>query len=235
MIQEFDENKNLVFEWRSYDHVTLLETNQNLHLNVVDVTHTNSLEQDSDGNIIASHRHLSQVMKIDRSTGAVIWRLGGQMNEFTFTNDSEQFSYQHDARILSNGDLTLWDNGNGHLVHHSSAKEYQLDFMNRTARLVWSYSPIDPATGNAAYYSAMGSVQRLPNGNTFINCGLDYSATQPNLLEVTPAGQIVWELLLNNDASLICYRSHHRNWNPCAPVNPQDHQGEKNYSYFCKS
>ncbi|HYV95101.1 MAG TPA: aryl-sulfate sulfotransferase [Chitinophagales bacterium] len=219
VIQEFDENKNLVFEWRSFDHVGVTETNQNLHLNQIDVAHTNSIELDADGNIIVSHRDLNQVMKIDHSTGAFIWRLGGQMNQFTFVNDAEQFNYQHDARILSNGHLTLWDNGNGHTVHHSSAKEYQLDVVNHIATLVWSYAPVNTANGNAAYYSAMGNVQRLSNGNTFINCGYDFSTTQPNMIEVTPEGQIVWELLLNNDSYLVSYRAHHRDWNPCAPVN----------------
>ena len=50
---------------------------------------------------------------------------------------------------------------------------------------------------------------------------MDYSASQPNLLEVTPEGVIVWELDLNSSANLVCYRSHHRDWNPCTQVDPQ--------------
>ena len=220
VVQEFDENKNLVFEWRSFDHVSVTETNQSLTNAVIDATHTNSIELDTDGNIIVSHRDLNQIVKINHSTGAFMWRLGGQLNEFTFPNDAEQFNFQHDGRLLDNGHLTLWDNGNWHSPHHSTAKEYQLDYVNHTATLVWSYTPLNPSTGNAVFFPAMGNVQRLSTGNTFINCGLDFSSSQPNLIEVTPAGQIVWELILNNDSYLICYRAHHHDWDPCAPVNP---------------
>ena len=64
-------------------------------------------------------RHLSSIIKIDRATGNVGWVLGGKENQFTFVNENEAnspnyFSYQHDARILPNGDLTLFDNGNQH-------------------------------------------------------------------------------------------------------------------------
>jgi hypothetical protein len=130
--------------------------------------HTNAIEIDNDGNILASHRHLDQITKIDRSTGEFIWRLGGVKNEFTFLNGSPTFSYQHDIRRIANSNITLFDNGNWNPVAYSTAKEYHLDEVNKTAELTWSYShPAD--WGGYIFYFAMGSVQRLPNGNTFIN------------------------------------------------------------------
>jgi hypothetical protein len=218
LIQEFDEKKNLVFEWRSLDHVAITETNQPLYYDWLDYIHTNSIEIDSDGHIIASHRHLDQVTKIDRNTGEFIWRLGGQLNEFTFINDEEQFNYQHDARRLANGNLTIWDNGNKHPVPHSSAKEYLLDEVNKTATLVWSFTPYDSVSGKPVYFLGMGNVQRLENGNTFINGGWDSGQPQSNMWEVTPEGKVVWELKLNDDAQLVTYRAHKRSWKPCAPA-----------------
>lgn len=217
VIQEFDQSKNVIFEWRGWDHISPLESNQNLAFAFIDVMHTNSVEIDMDGNIIASNRHLSQVNKIDRNTGDFIWRLGGTMNEFTFVNDPEQFSFEHDARILSNGNLTVWDNGNGHLPTHSTAKEYEIDDVNKTATLVWSYNPQTYSNTNAYFY-AMGSVRRLDNGNTLIYGGWDNSSNQSNMWEVTPDKEVVWELALNNAKSLVGYRAEKHTWRPCATV-----------------
>jgi len=65
----------------------------------------------------------------------------------------------------------------------------------------------------------MGSVQRLSNGNTLINGGYDNSSNQSNMWEVTPAGEVVWELALDNEKNLASYRALKYSWTPCAPVN----------------
>jgi hypothetical protein len=216
VIQEFDENKTLVFEWRSFDHVDILEAwHENLAASYIDFMHTNALEIDNDGHILASHRHLDQITKIDRNTGEFIWRLGGMMNEFTFIDDPEKFSYQHDIRRIANGNITLFDNGNYNPSGYSSAKEYELDEVNKTATLVWSYSR---ANNNGGYllYFAMGSVQRLSNGNSFINWGWRGNAENPSITEVTPDGEIVWELYLTSNKNMVAYRSHKYDYTACA-------------------
>ena len=53
-------------------------------------------------------------MKIDKSSGKVIWNLGGKKNEFEFINDEMKFSHQHSIRKLENGNIILFDNGNLH-------------------------------------------------------------------------------------------------------------------------
>ncbi|MEO6167594.1 MAG: aryl-sulfate sulfotransferase, partial [Chitinophagales bacterium] len=182
---------------------------------ILDYVHTNSIELDADGNIITSNRNIDQVNKIDISTGAFIWRLGGVKNEFTFLNDPEQFSCQHDCRRLPNGNITLYDNGNYHAPPHSAAKEYQLDVVQKTATLVWSYT--HPKVENIIpYYSAMGNVQRLANGNTFINWGKRSQTNLPSMTEVDCAGTIVWEMKLAANKQYISYRAHKYDWNPCA-------------------
>jgi hypothetical protein len=218
IIQEFDQSKNVIFEWRAWDHITFTESNQSLTLSYIDLVHTNSIALDVDGNIIESNRHLDQVNKIDINTGEFIWRLGGVMNQFTFINDDEHFRYEHDARRLANGNLTVWDNGNTHVPSHSMAKEYQLDEVNMTATLVWSFQPKTYSNTNAYYY-AMGSVQRLSNGNTLVSGGWDNSSDQSNMWEVTPDGQVIWELALDNSKNLVGYRALKYNWTPCAPAN----------------
>lgn len=217
LIQEFDASKNVIFEWRGFDHIVPTESNQNLGSSYIDVIHTNSIDLDADGNIVFSNRHLDQVNKIDRNTGEFIWRLGGVNNQFTFIGDDEAFRYQHCARVLADGHIMLWDNGNTHSPQHSSAKEYQLDLNNMTATLVWSFQPKTYSNTNAYFY-AMGGAQRLSNGNTLVAGGWDNSSNQSNIWEVTPTGEVVWEMAFDNAKSLVGYRAHKYTWNPCAPV-----------------
>jgi hypothetical protein len=216
-IQELDADKNVIFEWRAFDHIGILEgQHQNFANNIIDYVHGNSIEQDADGNIVISCRHLDQINKIDINTGAFIWRLGGAMNQFTFLNDPEPFNYQHDCRVLPNGHITLFDNGNYHTVPCSYAREYALDLTNMTATLVWVYK--HPMVAGAELTSAaLGSVQRLDNGNTFIDWGsIPPNTTFPNLTEVTSDGEIVWEMRLDNTYNDVIYRAHKYKWDPCA-------------------
>ncbi|MBA3647883.1 MAG: aryl-sulfate sulfotransferase [Chitinophagales bacterium] len=223
VIQEFDDSDNLIFEWRSFDHVDLFEAvHQNFALASIDYIHTNSIEEDStDGNIIISNRHFDQVDKIDVNTGEFIWRLGGVENEFTFLNDTAKFNYQHDARRLANGHISMFDNGNYHFPPQSFGKEYALNFSEKTAKLVWSYAhPLINGT-IPVQGRAMGSVQRFSDGGTFIDWGLISDPTNdPSFTEVDSANQIVWEgkIVPSNNVS---YRAHRFIWTPCARPSDQ--------------
>jgi len=81
-------------------------------------------------------KNLDEITKVDHNTGNIIWRLGGKNNQFTFANDNLGFSRQHDIRRFSNGDISLFDNGEYHPVQVSSAVEYKLDEVNKSANLV---------------------------------------------------------------------------------------------------
>lgn len=78
IIQELDQSKNVVFQWRSWDHFRITDaTHEDLTAALVDYVHANALEVDNDGNILLSSRHLDEITKIDRQTGNIIWRLDG--------------------------------------------------------------------------------------------------------------------------------------------------------------
>ena len=204
IIQELDIHKNVVFQWRTWDHLQISDVaNYDLtdpNNTVVDYAHLNSIEPDTDGNIIASFRAMDNIVKIRRdSQGAIIWRWGGKnraINNFTFIGDTLPFSSQHDVRRIANGHITMWDNGNYrktiwgdgsyHDTSYSRAIEYNLDENLHTATAVWQY-------GNVPYSFAAGNVQRLPNGNTFIGLG---AQNLPNAVEVTPEGKKVFQLSL---------------------------------------
>ena len=203
VIQEVDVDNKVVFQWRSFDHVPITDTYKPLGKNM-DYIHVNSIWFDElDGNIIASCRETSEVIKINRTTGDFVWRMGGKHNEFTFINgipgntDPPMFKEQHSARRLANGNLTVFDNGGAPNVPgmeqlFSRATEYVIDEVHKTATLVWQFrhNP-DIITSNG------GSVKRLPGGHTIIQWGPDNTAS-PKLAmtEVDAAGNLVRDMAL---------------------------------------
>ncbi len=199
VIQELDKNKNVIFQWRTFDHFNITDAiGQNLDSTVIDPVHANAIEIDPDGNILLSSRHLSEITKIDVETGDIIWRLGGNNNQFNFVNDPIGFSYQHDIRRLPDGDITLMDNGNMHNPPFSRAVEYKLDEVNLTATLVWQFRH-----NPDVFDSFMGNVQRLENGNTLIGWG---GAPTPTVTEVRPDGSVALEMSFPED-SVLSYRA----------------------------
>ena len=192
VVQELDQNGSLIFNWNSRDYFKITDATSDIDLtaHTIDYVHGNALDLDLDGNIIISSRHLDEITKIDRKTGNVIWRLGGKNNQFTFVNDSIGFSHQHCCRILPNGNLTLFDNGNLHSNQVSRACEYKLDQVNKTATLVWQYH-----NSPEIYTFAMGSVERLPGGNTFIGWGATNNSNTA-ITEVDTLGNRVLEMTL---------------------------------------
>jgi hypothetical protein len=197
IIQEIDENKNVVFQWRSWDHFEITDaTKESMLASQIDYVHGNAIELDYDGNLMISSRHMDEITKINRSTGKIIWRLGGKKNQFTFINDPDKFSYQHDIRRISNGNVTLFDNGNYHTPNYSRVIEYSLDEVNKTATLVWQYRNTPEIYG-----FSMGSAQRLSNGNTLVGWG----STNPTLTEVRPDGSKA--LVITFNTGVFSYRA----------------------------
>ncbi len=204
-IQEIDKNKNLVFEWNTWDNFEITDTYSDLKQGTIDVSHGNSLEIDFDGNFLVSFRNTQEVTKIDRVTGEIIWRLGGKKNQFTFINDTLGFSWQHAARRLPNGNIMLFDNGfrrEPAIMAFSRALEYKVDEINKTATLVWEYRNVPDV-----YSIGLGYSQRLQNGNTFIAWG----AATPAITEVTQGKEEVFELSFVENYST--YRAYRFPWN----------------------
>jgi hypothetical protein len=194
IVQELDRNKHVVFQWRSWDHfeiTDLVSPYVSLTDSIIDYVHGNSVEMDSDGNLLISSRHMNEITKISRRTGGIIWRLGlhARNNEFTFVNDPRGFSHQHDARRLPNGNITLYDNGNVMEPEYSRALEYQLDEANKIATFEWEqrHSP-------DVYGPFMGNVQRRPDGGTMIAWG-GYTIN-PKLTDLSADGTTTFEIWL---------------------------------------
>ena len=216
MIQELDINKNVVWEWRSWDHIPITDTDNLLTLNNVRLNHFNTLDVTPQGTYLMGNRVNAEAINIDRKTGDILWRFGGRDNQFTFiaendTNSPNYFS-AHDVRMLPNGNITLFDNGNNHNTWFSRAVEYQINYDTKTATKIWEYRHAPDILSRN-----QGSTQKLSNGNFLISWGGNQQdSTSSDITEVKSDGTVTFDLTLpKNSAS---YRAIKYNWNIFKPT-----------------
>lgn len=151
-------------------------------------THTNSLvRHPTDDSYLIMPRYWDSLLKIGADGSGLQWELGGGGDEFDLPFRAQMshphFSHAYDNRVL------VFDNGTSHDALDrdvSRVVEYELDEESRTAEVVWWYE--DPRGWVTGF---LGDAKRLPGGNTLIV----WSSTGL-ITEVTPDGDIVWELKL---------------------------------------
>lgn len=179
----------LMWTWHSVNHIGIDEsyaTPPNNGQQVFDYAHLNSIEVDRDGGLLVSARNTSAIYKIDRTSGDIIWRLGGRRSDFTM-GDGAAFSWQHDARRQADGTLSLFDDSAK--PGRSRALVLELDEAARTARRVRDF--VHP---KGLLATSQGNAQVLPNGDMFVGWGSqlffsEFAADGSLLLDATfPAG-----------------------------------------------
>ena len=178
IIQEVD-NGQVIFKWNGADHPefygeSVENNNFSDSVNTIDYMHMNSLCIDpNDNNIICSFRNLNEIIKINRTSGAIMWRLGGKHSDFPLTAGQE-FLRQHYARFTDNGKTLIFvDNGDATLRPFSRILEFQLDESDKTVSSFNAYVVPD----NFIQYA--GSVKKA-NGYYFIGGGSANYALQVN-------------------------------------------------------
>jgi len=202
VIQEFDENKTLVWEWKGHDHYSFSDVDPVwlFSPSKVDWTHANAVEQDGDGNILISLRHFDEITKIDHASGNILWRFGGKQNQFTFLNDPTRFTGQHDVRRTASGNLSFFDNGQYTNPAVCRAVEYSLDENAKTSQLTWEY-----IYDSNMYSVACGNHYYIDNGNHLVDFGFVNSAGLPWMVVVRPDKSEVMEI--HYPAGYISYRA----------------------------
>ena len=146
--------------------------------------HANSLQVTPMGVLLLSVRYLDTVIAISPQLDRIAWRIGRFKSDFTFPNPSDRFYHEHYVRMLENGNLLLFDNGNGRPAAegglYTRALELALDWKSMTAAKVWEYRHQVGASGGAPVYKysdRVGAAQRLQNGNTIVWFGADINPT----------------------------------------------------------
>jgi hypothetical protein len=212
-----DENFQVAWVWDSFDHLDvnrgpiLGETVQPgvldpdaavPNLPAVDWLHANSVDwSPADGNLTLSLRNQDWVLKIDYENGAgdghVIWRLG-QGGDFAVnsTEPSPWFSAQHDAHYIDDSTMIVFDDGDTRRSSDPTADSrgqvWKIDEETMTATLVFNAD-----LGN--YSDALGSAQRLSNGNYSFDSGRQGLAPHQigQAIEVRPDGSKAYVLQVN--------------------------------------
>ena len=133
----------------------------------------NSVEELPEGDILASYRPTSTVIRISRKTGKIVWKLG-----------PPTVAGQHAPTLLENGNILIFDNG-PHRLDDSVPYSRAIEVDPATNAIVWKYQ--DKPAWNF-FSPRMGCAQRLPNGNTLIT-----ESSFGRFFEVTKEGEIVWE------------------------------------------
>jgi arylsulfotransferase ASST len=174
-LQQVTRNGQLVWSWNTFDHISLAETGRWWNEPATgsepyDIVHWNSIHPSGDA-VIASFRHLDAVYKIDKGTGEVVWKLGGTTTPESLTVLGDPRTYtlgaQHDARLLSDGTLTVFDN-RSYLTPSQPprAVRFRIDEQTGTATLLQSITDPDvPAS------FCCGSARRLGNGDWLVDWG----------------------------------------------------------------
>jgi hypothetical protein len=207
VIQQVDIHTGLVmWEWHSLDHVAITESYSKPPLptapnGIYDYFHINSLEIGPHGDLLASARNTWALYDINSHTGGLLWRLGGKKSSFTL-GPNVQFAYQHDARWLPNGEISLFDDEAGPPVKPPSRGEIvKLDLKAKTATLVQQFIR---SSGPLTTFS-QGNTQSLPGGGWMVGWG-----GLPNVTEFNGQGQIVYDAQL--PAGEFSYRTYRMPW-----------------------
>jgi hypothetical protein len=172
------------------------------NLPAVDWLHANSVNwSPADGDLTLSLRDQDWVIKIDyqggKGDGHVVWRLG-QGGNFTVhsTDPNPWFTHQHDTHFIDDSTMIVFDDGDTRRASDPTADSrgqvWKIDEQTMTATLVFNAD-----LGN--YSDALGSAQRLSNGNYSFDSGRQGQA--PNqigqAIEVRPDGSKAYVLQLN--------------------------------------
>ena len=149
-------------------------------------SHSNSLVQDPGrpDELGVMVRNFDGLMWFDLETGTFQDQLGGLRSTIDF--GPEGFDHAHMSHSPSPGRYLVFDN-RLHSKEASRVLEVEVDRDEGVAEIVWAWT--HPEIGTVGF---LGDVRRLPGGNTLIAW-----ADEGRLTEVTPEGEVVWELLVD--------------------------------------
>lgn len=123
------------------------------------------------------------VVQVDAASGDTLRWFGQVGGSWGFADDADNFWWQHGGNITSDGTflVSAYESARG---VENVAREFRFDDSTRRLELIWSFGQ-----GTGVFGEYMGEAHRLPGGDTLHNTG-----AAPHLREVTPAGDVVWDV-----------------------------------------
>jgi hypothetical protein len=188
VLQEIDIRTGLVmYEWTSLDHVALGESYEPVGRAEPaypwDYFHINSINLDRDGSLMVSSRNTWTVYDLNATTGQIRWQLGGRHSSYAEPVASRT-AWQHDAREIEGGLISVFDNGASPPVHKQSrGLVLKLETSAKTASVLLEFLHASPLLAESE-----GNLQLLEDGNWFVGWG-----QEPVLSEYSPQGTLLFE------------------------------------------
>ena len=156
-------------------------------------THGNSLAYlESEDAFYLNAKFTDWLLKIDRSTGHLLWQLGGYGSDFTFPDGSPTFTSALTPALVSHGHMSevweggmvIYDNGDHRTPPVSAVSEYAWNEEERTVERVWTYPHPE---GGHTY--VLGDVKKLQDGTYLVGWG-----GLSELMVVTPDHRVTWHV-----------------------------------------
>jgi hypothetical protein len=171
---EMTKDGRTLWEWRTWEHLDPAKDRiTEIQKDRSEWTHANGIVELPDGNLLASFRDISTIVKIKRRTGEIVWKVGAPL-----------LYGQHAPTPLPNGNILIFDNG-CHRTDDILPFSRVLEVNPSTNGIIWKYQEAIPSN----FFSPLiSNAERLPNGNTLINEGWF-----GRFFEVTQDGEVVWE------------------------------------------
>jgi Arylsulfotransferase (ASST) len=186
IFQEVDLRTGLVRrEWHSLDHVPLSDSYSTATTTSTswpfDYFHINSIDQLATGRTLISARNTWALYELNTLTGQVLLRVGGKHSGVKLAGGAAT-AFQHDATMLANGTISVFDNGGVPKVHSQSrGLVLAVNPQTKTDTVVAQYEH------SAALSSgSQGDIQQLPNGDLFVGWG-----AKPYFSEFSATGQLL--------------------------------------------
>jgi hypothetical protein len=182
-IREIDvETGEVLFDWSALDDVPLADSYSELVPDAAatpapldddgsaeapyDWFHANSVGEGPDGTLLVSARNTHAVYALDRESGEVAWQLGGRSPDVAVAG-APTFAWQHDARLLADGTISLFDNEADPPVGEASrALVLDVDVDAGTASVVRDVTHPDGVLAGS-----QGNVQALDGGGLLVGWG----------------------------------------------------------------
>lgn len=210
--QEIDLRTGLVRrEWHALDHVPLTDSYSSAAGSTrvwpFDYFHINSIDPQPDGTMLISARNTSTLYELNTLTGQVLTRIGGRHSDVKLAPGAAT-AFQHDATMLPNGTISIFDNGASPKVHaQSRGLVVRVDSEGKSDAVVDQYEHPAPLSA-----SSQGSLQVLENGDAFIGWG-----SAPFFSEFSPGGQLLFDAHMRG--AYQSYRASRSTWTG-APSEP---------------
>jgi hypothetical protein len=177
-ILELSKSGKILWSWGTRGHLAVAETKRLLDHPAQpvrqddgdwDLVHMNSLTLDGKG-IIFSARHVDAVYRVSRSSGEITWKLGGTATarSLQVVNDPQPgipLGMQHDARMLPDGTLSVYDNANT-LPRPPRMIRFRIDRAAGVATALQTLQ--DPQVSQSGF---AGSARPLPGGDWLMAWG----------------------------------------------------------------